>query len=118
MPNTEKKPPAKPSDTAWSNPWIVRIVVFIIMAVMLFVVWNTAWGQSSDWVDPATDIIDDIGAGMQVLGAALLGIAVAVVGIMAMVSGRINWQWVLAILVGGVLVFLGGTAVRELLGNP
>ena len=110
----------KPSEAAPNgrqpNPWIVRIVVFVVLTVLLSVVWNTAFAQSSDWVDPATDIIDDIGAGMQLLGGALLGIAVAVVGIMAMVSGRINWQWVLAIVVGGVLVFIGGTAVKELLG--
>lgn len=100
------------------NPWIVRIVVFVILSVMLFLVWNTAWAQSSDWAEPATDIIDDIGAGMQLLGGGVMGLAVLFVGVMAMVSGRINWQWVLAILVGGILVFLGGTAIKELLGNP
>ena len=112
-------PPERNSATGRNpNPWVVRIVVFVILTVMMFLAWNIAWAQSGDWVDPATDIIDEIGAGMQALGAALLGIAVAVVGIMAMVSGRINWQWVLAILIGGILVFLGGTAVRELLGTP
>ena len=100
------------------NPWVVRILVFVFLTVFLFFVWNTAWAQSSDWVEPATDIIDDIGAGMQILGGGVMGLAVLVVGIMAMVSGRINWQWVLAILVGGILVFLGGTAIKELLGNP
>ena len=122
-PEPPKTPPARgripitESERARAaNPWLVRILVLAVMTVLLFIVWNSAWAQSSDWVDPATDIIDDIGAGMQLLGGALLGIAVAVVGIMAMVSGRINWQWVIAILVGGVLVFLGGTGVKELLG--
>ena len=109
---------AGPSAGPATSPWVVRILVFVFLTVFLFIVWNTAWAQSSDWVDPATDIIDDIGAGMQVLGGGVMGLAVLFVGVMAMVSGRINWQWVLAILVGGVLVFLGGTAIKELLGNP
>ena len=87
MARNDNEPGQRPNP----NPWVVRIVVFVILTVFAFFVWNTAWAQSSDWVDPATDSL-------------------------AMVSGRINWQWVIAILVGGVLVFLGGTAVRELLG--
>ncbi len=96
--------------------WIPRIITFAVVCFLAAIFWNSAHAQSSDWVDPATDIIDNVATGLQVIGGGLIGIAVCVVGIMMMTSGRINWMWIISILFGGVLIFLGGTIIGPLLG--
>ncbi len=96
--------------------WIARIITFAVVCFLASIFWNSAYAQSSDWVDPATDIIDNIATGLQIIGASIVAVAVAAVGIMMMTSGRINWMWILSIILGGILIFAGGSIVGPLLG--
>ena len=96
--------------------WIPRIITFAVVCFLASIFWHSAYAQSSDWVDPATDIIDNVATGLQVIGGGLIGIAVCVVGFMAMFAGRINWMWVISIVFGGILIFAGGSIIGPLLG--
>lgn len=99
------------------DPWFVRILGMIVLLIAVFLTWKIGWAQSSDWVEPATDIIDEVATGMQLLGGAVIGVGIIVVGIMAIATGRINWMWLIAIIVGGLFIFSGGAAVNLLLGQ-
>ena len=70
---------------------------------------------SSDWIKPGMEVMDDLMAGLTLIGPLVIGLGVVIFGIIAGLSGRIDWSKAGMIVLGGLLVGSGPALVKTLL---
>lgn len=70
---------------------------------------------SADWVQPATGLLSTLENGLVKFGSIAVGIGVIVVGLIACVTSRMNWDKFAHVVIGGVLIMAGPAALRALL---
>ncbi len=79
---------------------------------------HLALAQSSpngDWIKPASDLANTLQSGLVQIGGPIIGIGVIALGLWAGIAGRLEWQRVGFILLGGLLVTVGPAVVTALL---
>ena len=76
---------------------------------------NAFAAGNADWVQPATDLIQNLENGLVKIGTVVVGVGVIIVGLVACVTNRMDWNKFGYVLMGGVLIMTGPAAVRTLL---
>ncbi len=77
---------------------------------------ESAFAQTSDeWVKPMTGLVDSLRGGAVTIGALIVGLAVVIRGIMMALSGNPDWSKIGMVIVGGVLIMAGPSAIAALL---
>ncbi len=76
---------------------------------------NYALAQSADWIEPASKLAETLQGGLVQIGGPIVGIGVVVIGIWAGVTGRMQWERVGMVIVGGLLITVGPATITGLL---
>lgn len=74
-----------------------------------------AFAQSADWIEPASKLAETLQSGLVQIGGPVVGIGVVVIGIWAGVTGRMQWERVGMVIVGGLLITVGPATITGLL---
>jgi len=76
---------------------------------------SEALDQSADWAQPIQNIFDDVYDGILIIGASILAVAVALVGINYYFQREFDMRKLYPIAVGAILLFFGAQALNLLL---
>jgi type IV secretion system protein VirB2 len=76
---------------------------------------NYALAQSANWIEPASKLAETLQSGLVQIGGPIVGIGVVVIGIWAGVTGRMQWERVGMVIVGGLLITVGPATITALL---
>ena len=98
----------------------LAIGAFAVFATLMMV--EPAWAQAGSnvdgsWVDPIVNLFKSIQSGLGQLGAIVVGLGVMVLGLWAGLSGRLDWNRAIWIVLGGMLVVAGPQISESLLGT-
>lgn len=93
------------------------LVVFtaVLLIASIAVAGNAFAAGNADWVQPATDLIESLESGLVKIGTVVVGVGVIIVGLVACITNRMDWNKFGYVLMGGVLIMTGPAAVRALL---
>lgn len=90
--------------------------VFILAVVAgLFLPDAVLAADNADWVQPATKLMSTLESGLVKIGAAGIGVGIIVIGLIACITSRLEWNKFGIVLIGGLLVMTGPAALRALL---
>ena len=90
---------------------------FIAVSSGLLFKANLALAQSSEWVRPASDLVDNLNSGLVKLGIPVLGVAIIGTGLAMAFAEQPNVRRIVTIVVAGVLITAGPTILNAFLGN-
>lgn len=97
---------------------IKKNVKKIALTLNFFIISCHAFAQgSSEWVRPASDMIENLESGLVTIGVPIIGIAIVGTGLMMATAERPNWARVGTIFIAGCLVTAGPTILKMFLGN-
>ena len=88
-----------------------------LLAVMvgLFLPDAALAAADADWVQPATKLMSTLESGLVKIGAAGIGIGIIIIGLIACITTKLEWNKFGLVLMGGLLVMTGPAALRTLL---
>ncbi len=87
----------------------------VVFASVLLITKIAIAAGDADWVQPATDLIESLESGLVKIGTVVVGVGVIIVGLVACLTSRMDWSKFGYVLMGGILIMTGPTAVRALL---
>lgn len=90
--------------------------IFLLAVVAgLFLPDAALAAADADWVQPATKLMATLESGLVKIGAAGIGVGVIVIGLIACLTAKLEWNKFGLVLIGGLLVMTGPAALRALL---
>ncbi len=96
----------------------LRTVSLAVLALLIIFDPTLALSAgSSEWIKPATGLLDDLTSGLIQIGIPVVGLGIVALGIWGGVSGRIDWNRVGMIFVAGLFVTVGPMIITSLLGS-
>ncbi len=87
----------------------------VVFAAVLLITKIAIAAGDADGVQPATDLIESLESGLVKIGTVVVGVGVIIVGLVACLTSRMDWSKFGYVLMGGILIMTGPTAVRALL---
>jgi hypothetical protein len=86
------------------------------LASALYTSAALAAGDSA-WIGDATSVIEDVGAGVQMIGYGIIGLTVIATGILISVVGKTDLTRIATIVLGGILISCGTAFATGLFGS-
>jgi type IV secretory pathway VirB2 component (pilin) len=81
-----------------------------------FLLSPPAWAQSGDWAESFVNILDSLNSGFGRFGLLVVAFGVIAVGLWAAATGRMDWNRMIYVVIGGICITVGPTAILQLLG--
>lgn len=94
---------------------MIKTLPSLVVFTAVLLIANIAAAGNADWVQPATDLIESLESGLVKIGTVVVGVGVIIVGLVACITNRMDWNKFGYVLMGGVLIMTGPAAVRALL---
>lgn len=69
------------------------------------------------WEAPFIEVLDSLTSGLGTMGSIILGIGIMALGAWAAMTGRMDWNRFIFVVIGGILVMAGPTAAKALMGG-
>ncbi|MFK7867482.1 MAG: hypothetical protein AB8B77_08595 [Alphaproteobacteria bacterium] len=76
----------------------------------------TAWASDADWAESITEVAKKGEQGLFSVAIAIFGVLIILAGVVMATTGRIDGGRMFTIIVAGILIAVGPTAVRTLFG--
>jgi len=97
---------------------LIQHLIFTALAFLPFEALAQSTGSSSgDWIQPASGLAESLQSGLVQVGGPIVGIGIVVIGLWAGITGRMPWERVGMVVIGGLLITVGPATITGLLGN-
>ncbi len=93
----------------------LSVLTTLSLFAVVLLMPEVAHAQNSEWVKPATGLIEALRSGLVQIGAIVIGLAVIGVGIYITFSGEPNFKRLGMIIFGGLLIIAGPESIALLL---
>ncbi len=98
-----------------ATPFRTCFVTSLALIVALCLIPEIASANSDEWIKPATGLIDALRSGLVKIGALVVGLAIVGRGIFMALSGNPDWSKIGIMILGGIFIMAGPTAIAALL---
>ncbi|MEP3246733.1 MAG: TrbC/VirB2 family protein [Sneathiella sp.] len=78
---------------------------------------STGNSGNGNWIEPASELAETLQGGLVQIGGPIIGIGIVVIGLWAGITGRMPWERVGMVVIGGLLITVGPSIMTNLLGT-
>lgn len=93
---------------------LIQKIVFTFLVTLPFDALAQSSG-SGDWIEPASGLAESLQSGLVQVGGPIIGIGIVVIGLWAGITGRMPWERVGMVVIGGLLITVGPATITALL---